>query len=242
MIATVDIAELGLRRTFTAIRRRPTPDQVPGLRWLDIALAVPLAMRRPPRPRRAVMLAIWDDADAAAAFADSHPIAEQFRTGVHATLQPLRAFGSWPGLDEETPRSRAATNDGPVVVVTLGMLRVSQFIRFMRASRPAERSATTADGFLWGTAAVQPPLARGARAPLVATVSVWDSANAAAAYAFTPPTAGHPSAITAQRRKDFHHQSAFIRFTPVELRGTLGPPNPLATDTVGAPTEPAARG
>jgi heme-degrading monooxygenase HmoA len=223
MIATVDIADLGLLRTVKAIRRRPKPKQVPGLRWLDIVFAIPLAMSRPPRPRRAVMLALWDDEEAAAAFADSHPVAAPFKSGVHATLQPLRAFGSWPGLDDSVSRSRVTTVDGPVFVFTLGRLRISQFVRFMRASRPAERAAVAADGFVWGTASARPPL--------VATVSIWESAEASAAYAFTPP-GGHPSAIDAQRRKDFHHESAFIRFTPIEIRGTIGSPNPLATEAL----------
>ncbi|MBV9043366.1 MAG: hypothetical protein JOZ68_20425, partial [Acidimicrobiia bacterium] len=187
MIATVDIADLGFLRTIGAVRRRPKPDQVPGLRWLDIVFGVPLAMSRPPRPRRAVMLALWDDADAAAAFADSHRFAARFKTGMHATLQPLRAFGTWPGLDESIPRSRATTNDGPVFVFTLGRLRLSQFIRFMRASRPAEHAAIGADGLIWGTA--------GARPPMMATVSAWESAEASVAYAFNAP-GGHPSAST----------------------------------------------
>ncbi|MBV8981425.1 MAG: hypothetical protein JO086_11035 [Acidimicrobiia bacterium] len=225
MIATVDIADLGFLRTIGAVRRRPKPDQVPGLRWLDIVFGVPLAMSRPPRPRRAVMLALWDDADAAAAFADSHRFAARFKTGMHATLQPLRAFGTWPGLDESIPRSRATTNDGPVFVFTLGRLRLSQFIRFMRASRPAEHAAIGADGLIWGTA--------GARPPMMATVSAWESAEASAAYAFNAP-GGHPSAIDAQRRKDFHHESAFIRFTPIEVRGTLDRPNPFATELIAA--------
>ena len=53
MIATVAIADLGFLRTIRAVRRRPKPDQGPGLRWLDIVFGIPLAMSRPPRPRRA---------------------------------------------------------------------------------------------------------------------------------------------------------------------------------------------
>jgi hypothetical protein len=223
MIATVDIAECGFRHTVSAMRRRPTPEQVPGLRWLDIAFAAPLATSRPPRLRRAVMIALWDGAEDAARFTDSHPTAAQFATGVHATLRPLRAFGAWPGVGDEIPRSRLTpAHDGAVVVVTLGRLRVSQAIRFLRASRPAERAAVEADGFIWGTASARPPF--------VATVSLWESADAAASYAYAPPDAGHPRAISQQRRKDFHHQSAFIRFAPIEIRGTLAHPNPLVTE------------
>src|SRR5205823_3630376 len=78
MIATVDVADIGVRSTLWTLRHRPTPTDVPGLRWLDIAAAVPLASKRPPGLRRAVLFAMWDDEDAAAEFADAHPLAERF--------------------------------------------------------------------------------------------------------------------------------------------------------------------
>jgi len=215
MIATIDVADIGVRSTVQSLRRRPAPADVPGLRWLDVAPAVPLASKRPPGLRRAVLLAMWDDEDAAAAFADTHPLAKRFGAGggFHAVLRPLRAFGSWPGLPEDVPRTRVTHHDGPVIVTTLGRLRLSQTVRFLRASRPAERSAVGADGFVWGTAAARPPF--------VATVSVWSSDGAAAAYAYADAQAGHPQAIARQRQKDFHHYSAFIRYAVVSTTGTL---------------------
>jgi len=215
VIATIDVADLGFRSTLRALRHRPLPTDVPGLRWLDIAAAVPLSSKKPPGLRRAVMIAMWDDENAAAAFAATHPLAERFaRDGFHAVLRPLRAFGSWPGLPDDVPRGRATQHDGPVIVTTLGRLRTSQFVRFMRASRPAERAAINADGFVWGTAATRP-----ARQPFMATVSMWSSAEASAAYAFADANAGHPKAIARQRHKDFHHESAFIRYAIVSSSG-----------------------
>ena len=224
MIATIDIADIGARSTLRALRRRPAPTDVPGLRWLDVAPAAALASRKPPGLRRAVLFAMWDDEDAAAAFADTHPLAERFaHDGFHAVLRPLRAFGTWPGLPDTVARTRVTNHDGPVLVTTLGRLRFSQTIRFFRASRPAERAALAADGFLWGTAAARPPF--------LATVSVWSSDEAAAAYAFGDAHAGHPRAIAQQRRKDFHHESAFIRYAVVSTSGTLpgAPPLDLAS-------------
>lgn len=55
----------------------------------------------------------------------------------------------------------------------------------------------------------------------MATVSVWSSDEAAAAYAYGDPGAGHPRAITEQRRKDFHHESAFIRYAPLAITGSV---------------------
>ena len=214
MIATIDVGRIGALSTLRALRRRPKPSEVPGLRWLDVAAAVPLAGKTPPGLRRAVLFAMWDDEDAAAAFADTHPLAERFaHDSFHAVLHPLRAFGTWPGLPVDVPRTRVTRHDGPVIVTTLGRLRMSQTLRFLRASRPAERAAIAADGFQWGTAAARPPF--------VATVSMWSSDEAAAAYAYADAEAGHPQAIARQRRKDFHHESAFVRYAVMSTSGTL---------------------
>jgi hypothetical protein len=219
MIATVDIADLGVRSTLRSLRHRPAPATTPGLRWLDTAAAVPLASKHPPGFRRTVMIAFWDDEDAAATFMREHPLGTRFaENGFHAVLRPIRAYGAWPGLPDEVPRARAISHDGPVLVTTLGKLRMSQAVRFLRASRPAERSALAAGGFVWGTAATRPA---GIHPPFMATISLWSTADAAAAYAYADPDAGHPRAVTKQRRKDFHHESAFIRHVPLAITGSV---------------------
>jgi hypothetical protein len=110
-------------------------------------------------------------------------------------------------------------HDGPAVVLTLARLRISQVVRFLRASRPAERAALESDGMIWGSAAV--------RLPFLATVSIWRDARLAATYAYGRQQPAHSDAISEQRRKDFHRQSAFIRFAPTRLEGSLGGSNPL---------------
>ena len=214
MIATVDIADLGAPRTLRNLWHRPTPAHVSGLRWLDTAVAAPLASTRPPGLRRAVMIAFWDQEEAAAAFAEEHPLGQRFAdNGFHAVLRPLRTFGTWPGLPDDLPRARRVEHDGPVLVTTLGRLRATQAGRFFRASRPAERSAVAAAGFVWGTAAARPPF--------MATISLWSNGEAAAAYAYGDPDAAHPLAISEQGRKDFHHASAFIRWAPLSVTGSV---------------------
>jgi heme-degrading monooxygenase HmoA len=213
MIATVDVADIGRSSLLRSLRHRPRPGDVAGLQWLDVAVAVPLATTKPPSFRRAALYALWDDENAARAFVDSHPLAKRFAGGFHAELEPLRAFGSWPGLPPGVSRSRHTQHDGPVIVMTLGHVRASQLPRFLRASRAAERAAINAEGFLWGTASARPPF--------VATVSVWRSDEAAAAYAYADPGAGHPQAIAEQRQKDFHRESAFIRFAVTSTSGVL---------------------
>ena len=220
MIVTVDIADVGIARTVRTFARRPSPDDVTGLRWADAAALVPLATMRPPSLRRVALIAFWDDEDAAEGFRREHPVGRRFAAGLHATLRPIRAFGHWPGLAADIPDSRAVPSEGPVVVVTLGRLRLSQIFRFLRASRPAERAATEASGLLWGSAAARPPF--------LATISVWEDSRSAATYAYGRQRPPHNDAITAQQRKDFHRESAFIRCAPVHVDGQLDGTNPLS--------------
>lgn len=224
MIATVQLADLGPVGTVRALMRRPKPTAVAGLRSAEVALFAPLAPSGPPPIGRAGLIAFWDDEAAFDRFVETDAIGRRFSGGFHARLRPLRAHGSWPGLPADVPTSRAVPHDGPVVVLTLGRLRISQTVRFLRASRPAEKAAAAHNGMVWGTAAARPPF--------VATMSIWASAQATAAYAYGRQQPAHSQAIAAQERKDFHRRSAFIRFAPTRLEGTLGGSNPLSAAAI----------
>jgi hypothetical protein len=226
MIATVQLADLGPATTLRAIMRGPKPSDTAGLRAAEVAVFAPLALSGPPPIRRAGLIAFWDDVDAFDRFVDDDPIGQRFSGGFQARLRPLRAHGSWPGLPADVPTSRAVEHDGPVVVLTLGRLRISQAVRFLRASRPAERDAAAHDGMIWGSAAARPPL--------VATMSIWRNSEVTAAFAYGRQQPAHSDAISAQQRKDFHRRSAFIRFAPIRLDGTLRGSNPLVASDIAS--------
>ena len=225
MLATVQIADLGPVGTLRTVLRGPRPRDTPGLRSADAAVLASLALPGPPPIRRAGLVAFWDDDDAFDRFLRVNPISRRFAGGFQARLRPLRAHGSWPGLPEDVSGSRAVPHDGPVVVLTLGRLRVSQTVRFLRTSRPAERAAVADDGMIWGSAAARPPF--------VATVSIWRDSKVAAAYAYGQRQPAHSDAITEQERKDFHRRSTFIRFAPTHVEGSLGGSNPLVASDIG---------
>jgi hypothetical protein len=228
MIATVHVADLGPRGALGAALRKTSLGDVPGLRWAETALMAPLAFKGPPPVRRVGLLAFWDDEAAVDRFEESHPTADQLSGGLRARLRPLRAFGTWPGLPPEVPGARHVDHEGPVVVFTLGMLRLSQVRRFMKASRPAERAAADDPAMAWGTAGVA------TRSPFVTTVSIWESGKAAATYAYGRTRPQHSDAITEQQRKDFHRQSAFIRFAPLLIEGELSGKNPMSASSLPA--------
>jgi hypothetical protein len=217
-VASVHVSDVGVAHALPVLRG---PGVVAGLLSSETAVAATLRRRHSavPMPGRVAFLGFWEDHAALDAFMATHPFAERLRSGWWARLEPSRAFGAWPGLESEVPRARTVTSDGPVVVLTLGRLRLPQAPRFLRSSRPAENAAFDAPGFLWGSALARPPF--------VSTLTLWGSAGAAAAYAYGADGGGHPQAITADRREPFHHRSAFIRFRPVEAGGSLSGRNPL---------------
>src|SRR4051812_18226473 len=109
VVACVQVADVGLRRALRSLRRVPKPGSIPGLRRSQAALAAPLrSSSGPPRPNpgRVAFISFWESDDDLSRFLEGHPIAEQLAGGWHARLEPLRAFGSWPGLPDGISRSR----------------------------------------------------------------------------------------------------------------------------------------
>ena len=146
-------------------------------------------------------------------------MAERLAGGWNVRLEPVRMFGSWPGVPDDIARSRTDDVDGGKVVITLGRLRLPQAPRFLRTSAKAEGALAGASGLTWATGLAKPPF--------VATCSVWQSTKALSDYAFGHGDPAHADAIKEQARKQFHHESAFIRFRPLSSRGSLGGKNPL---------------
>ncbi|HTL83964.1 MAG TPA: spheroidene monooxygenase [Acidimicrobiia bacterium] len=229
MIGSVHIADVGLRHMISTVRHSRRIDGVAGLRHSHVALAAPLRGGGVPsaQPARVALIGFWDDDAALDAFEGSQ-LASALAGGWSVRLQPLRMFGSWPGVPADVPHERKVDHEGPVAVLTLGRLRFARAIPFFRTSVKAEKAARAADGMLWATALSLPPF--------VATCSVWRDSAASMTYAFGRRDPGHPDAIDVDRRKPFHHQEAFIRWHPYRATGHLDGRNPLpksVTDLVG---------
>lgn len=141
--------------------------------------------------------------------------------GWRVRLEPLRLWGSWPGVPDDLPRARTVEHEGPAAVLTLGRLRLTQAPRFFRTSARAEARVVEAPGRIWSTGLARPP-------PLVATCSLWSSTEALTTYAYGRREPAHADAIAADRARPFHHRSAFIRFRPYASEGRLDGRNPLA--------------
>ena len=229
MIASVHVADIGAGAALGVLRKAPRPGSVPGLRHANVALAAPLSasMRPSPQAGRVGLVAFWDDDAALDAFLGTHPLAEKLAGGWRLRLTPLRAHGSWPGLPEDLPTARSVDHEGPAAVLTLGRVRLTRVIPFVRASATAEGRVLDAPGLLWATGLARPPF--------VATCSLWRDTRALSTYAYGAAHPEHVDAVTTDRAKPFHAQSAFIRFAPSDSHGSLDGRNPLAEDWVAAP-------
>lgn len=218
MIASAHIADVGPLKALRVLRRAPS---APGLRNAHVAVTARLggSVRPAPDLGRAALVAFWDGDTALDAFLSNHPLAAALAGGWHVRLDPLRAFGSWPGLPDEIPRRRQVDHDGAAAVLTLGRMRFSQAPRFFKTSNKAENRVLAAPGLIWTTGMARPPF--------VSTFSLWESTEALSAYAYGADDPAHPDAIAADRAKPFHHQEAFIRFRPYGAQGSLGGRNPL---------------
>jgi hypothetical protein len=232
MIASVHIADLGAGSALGILRRQPKPGSIPGLRQANIGLAAPLSSSTLPPLRigRVGLIAFWDDEDSVDTFVRDDPLAARFAGGWEIRLEPLRMHGSWPGVPADLPQDRTTDYTGAAAVLTLGRLKLPQAPRFLRTSAKAEGAVVGADGLVWATGLARPPF--------VATCSLWESTKDLSTYAYGRREPAHAEAIAAQDSKDFHHQSAFIRFRPVSSRGNLGGRNPLREFAVphGDPT------
>jgi hypothetical protein len=223
MILSVHIADVTRRRALSALRHGLRPSATSGLRYADVAIAAPLSAGLLPHPTltRLGLIAAWQDEGALDEFMAGHRLAEQLASGWHVRLEPLRASGAWAELPDFPRGERPVDDDEPVVVLTLGRLRPSRGLAFLRSSAAAEAQALADPALLASTALARPP-------GFVATVSVWRTASAMRDYAYGRSGQGHTSAVDVQRRRPFHKESIFMRFRPLATGGQWDGRDPLA--------------
>jgi hypothetical protein len=242
VIASVHVADLRVVAALSAVRRTRLQRTVSGLRHANLAFAAPLSPSVVPRPslHRVVMVASWDGDAALDRFLAIDHFAEVFQNGWHVRLQPLRASGSWPGLDLAIPRAREVPHEGPVAVLTLGRLRARRAVDFFRTSARAEAQILESPGLIWATGMGLPPF--------VGTFSLWRESASLMSYAYGKTNSPHGAAIARNNQNLFHHLSAFARFRPYAWVGELHGKNPLAaswlqsieSDSRRAPSEARA--
>ncbi len=167
-------------------------------------------------------LGFWDEERSLDRFLDSgSPIVETFQDGWNLRMEPLRGHGAWPGFPDD-PEQATGDYSGPVVVLTLGLLRLRRSLAWTRASNHVQRQFLDAPGVIWAMGASRPPL-------FAATVSIWESADAASTFARAEGQA-HAKAVAANTTKPFMRQEIFARFKPLTSTGSIATNPPLTEE------------
>jgi heme-degrading monooxygenase HmoA len=221
VILALHVANLDPRRAMGALRSRPNPDRVQGLRYAQTWLTVPL--RKGILPSLAVngaaLVTAWDNDESLDRF-QTHPCARPYQEGWRVRLDPARSIGSLPGLPD-LPRRERDTGNSPVAALTIAKVRANKFPRFALAAGAAEREAQTHPGYIAGFGLMRP-------ATWVATFTLWRDADVMRDYALGSHPGGHLQAMKTDRRVQFHHEMLFARFVPYAAEGQLDGRDPLA--------------
>ncbi len=167
-----------------------------------------------PRPdrHRIGAFAFWSDEDALDRFLEDHEAGSLLAGGWQMRMQPTRLVGSWPGLGTLADQELPMDMDEPTAGLTLGQLRPSQLVRFLRASARAERDALSDGAMLAATGLARPP-------GMVATFSIWQSLASLRGYIGGAGADGHRRAVQGHASTPFHRESAFVRMRPLSVSG-----------------------
>ena len=161
------------------------------------------------------LLAVWEDADAAARFAagPTHRAWEGLaRERLDVALRPVASRGLWSGRQPfGEPRPRRV--DGPVAALTRARIRPSRARAFWRAVPPVSADLRTVPGLRLAVGVGEAPVG------LQATFSVWDSAQALVEFAHR--RSAHSQVVRRTAREGWYAEELFARFEVLSVSGTF---------------------
>lgn len=229
MIASVHVAEVGLRRARRLFRENVDRRTAPGLRYGVVTTTAALDGGVVPRPTlsRVAFVGAWDDDDALDAFLSEHALARELASGWHVRLRAAHVFGHWVDVpDAAAEASEPLGDDEQAAALTIGHTRLRRTLPFMRAAAAAEAQAVADASLIAGIGLARPPR-------LVGTFSLWRTLAAMRGYARGDGDKRHRDASRAHAANSFHHDAAFIRCRPygaagvwngIELRDAVAQP------------------
>jgi hypothetical protein len=223
VIVSVHLADVRKSVALRLLRANLDPDKGRGLCYAQFLIAAPLSGQLLPRPNfgRVGLIAAWNEDAALEEFLARDELAAPLAHGWRVRLSPTRVVGSWPQISGLPTEEQPMDDAEPAAVLTLGRLRPSQTLRFLRATAAAEELVVRDPAVLAATGLTRPPA-------LVASFSLWRSTRAMRAYARGEIEPGHRAAVHAHAARPFHSQTAFVRFRPYGAEGSWDGRDPLA--------------
>ena len=219
---------------LTALRRKmPQPADVPGLRSARTALCAPFSPGVLPRPQlgREGMVAAWQDDASLDRFLTDHPTGRAFADGWHVRMELVRAAGVWPGIDDnmmDLAGNKAKGMTGPSIAITIGTAYLRTVVPFIRVNSGLEDQFLATPSGMWGTQLTNLPQR------LVATLTIWESADAAVDYigsgAHGAAVAAHYDPAKDPTGHTFVTGGGFFGFRPLSTSGSVDGRNPVSAD------------
>ena len=177
------------------------------------------------------MLACWEDEHALDRFLANHPAGQAFAQGWHVRMELVRAAGVWPGIEDDMVAeagNKVTGLTGPTVAITIGTAYLRSLVAFTKVNNGLEEQFLDTASGRWGTLMSNIPQR------LVATLTLWDSADDAFDYV---KTGAHGAAVAEHYdpAKDptghtFVTGGGFFGFRPLSTFGSVGRKNPLPVD------------
>jgi hypothetical protein len=177
------------------------------------------------------MVACWENAAAIDRFLTEDPTGRAFAGGWHVRMELIRAAGVWPGIPDDmvaAAGAKAKGVTGPSVAITIGTAYLKTIVPFVRVNSGLEDQFLDTPSGLWGTQMTNLPQR------LVATLTVWESADAALDYI---RTGAHGAAVDAHYdpAKDrtghtFVTGGGFFGFRPLSMHGAVTGRNAVSAD------------
>ena len=166
--------------------------------------------------RRFAMFAQWDDESALDRFLDTDAFGRRLAAGWHVRLQYLRRYGTIAALGDLPERAGTWDPEEAIVAVTIARMKLLEVPRFLRWGRPVEQLIANHPAAVFSTGAQRPP-------NTISTFSIWRTVREMTEMVHgksqVPSAHVHHVAMAEQRRRDFHHESTFMRFRPLSEHG-----------------------
>lgn len=210
---------------LTALRSKaPTALATPGLISARNTFCAPFTHSMLPSPQlgREALIACWEDESSLDAFLTDDAVGQNAADGWHVRLELVRAVGVFPGVDadvNEIAGDKATGMTGPSVAMTMGIAYIKTIPRFHKVNKGLERQFLDTPTAVWGTAMVN------LRTRFVATLTVWESLDAASDYM---KTGAHGAAVRAHydpakdpTGHDFVTGGGFFGFRPLSMHGAV---------------------